>query len=706
MPTTSEKQPFNGRFADLPSPPAVLIELIDSFNDPDITITKLAETIRKDAAVSAKVISAANSPFYRQWKEISDLQRLLVVLGMRNVRTIAINSAVKQFFGQLGKKIGRGVDQIWYQSLVCAYCASSLADMTTYSRPEEAYLAGLLHRLGQLALLQAFPDEYTKLLEQQLDDEALSKAERDLTGYTSAQITAELIDSWDLRSFLSDSVLYQSEPAEQLLDSSQLVKLINLASHLSRFDETPDNETIERADLLFGLNQSLLEEKLLASQETAKSTARSLGIALPEEQSSDLTESHYQALGERIKQAALFGKGTDSAAEKSDLPMTLQQIQSDLNLLFGLKQSCFLLFSHEDKTLQPIDPAMRDRDILSEISFTTDSDRTLAARAYLNQEMVNSFDISSDEPLPVGDRQLSRYLETDDLLYLPLTAQQEKFGLIAVGMDESLWQSLEDQESLLRVFVKEAADSLIRHRDAAKAQEQLIEEERSAFHLEARKVVHEANNPLGIINNYLHILGMKLGEGHEAQEEIDIIKEEIDRVGKIILRMRDIPEGLEQQKRTVDINQLISDLDKLFQASLFPSNNISSTLDLDRNIPAIRTQRSHMKQILTNLIKNAAESLPQGGNINISTRDNAYLNGKAFIEIQIVDDGPGIPAEIMQQLFTPVTSTKDSSHSGLGLAIVKNLIDELSGQISCTSNPGQGTRFQLYLPRTGMAATT
>jgi len=172
-------------------------------------------------------------------------------------------------------------------------------------------------------------------------------------------------------------------------------------------------------------------------------------------------------------------------------------------------------------------------------------------------------------------------------------------------------------------------------------------------------------------------------------------------VGKIILRIRDIPEDIEHLERTVDVNQLIVDLDKLFQSSLFPSHNISSTLDLDRSMPAIHTQRSHVKQILTNLVKNAVEAMEQGGSLSIVTRDNAYLNGKAHIEIQIVDDGPGIPAEIMQQIFTPVTTTKDSSHSGLGLAIVKNLMDELSGHISCTSSAGQGTRFQLYLPRTG-----
>jgi signal transduction histidine kinase len=99
-------------------------------------------------------------------------------------------------------------------------------------------------------------------------------------------------------------------------------------------------------------------------------------------------------------------------------------------------------------------------------------------------------------------------------------------------------------------------------------------------------------------------------------------------------------------------------------------------------------------------MKNAVEAMEQGGTITITTHDNVILDGKAYIEIQVIDDGPGIPTEIMHQLFTPVASTKGGAHSGLGLAIVKNLMDELSGHISCASDAGQGTRFQLYLPRT------
>jgi signal transduction histidine kinase/HD-like signal output (HDOD) protein len=703
VPNRTEKEPFSGRFANIPSPPAILIELIDSCNSPDVSFSQLADIIQKDAAISSKVIAAANSPFYRQWQEISDLNRLLVVLGMKSVRTIAINSAVQQFFNQLGSQAGRIVEQIWYRSLICAHCARALAQLTTYPSPEEAYLAGLLHRLGQLALLQAYPKEYRAILETGSTGDALSQAEADQLGYTSPAVAAQLIDSWELRSFISDAVLYQSEPIEAVLEGSQLVKLINLSSHLAQVDKKPDNNLLARADQFFGLNQALIESLFQESQEKADSAAHSLGIALSSQKNDQQAQQHLNALGERVRQAALFGGGMESLPEKSDLPMILQQIQRDLDLLFGLNRSCFLLYDADTRQLQAIDPSNGDNDLLKGISLSTDTPHSLAADAFLKQQTRTSFDGTDEISLNVAERQLARYIQQDDLAYLLLTGQQRKLGLIAIGMTPDHWQALTDQHALLALFAKEAGQILLRHQETEAAQRAVLDEERAAFQLEARKVVHEANNPLGIINNYLHILGMKLGEDHPVQGELDIIKEEIERVGKIILRIRDIPEGMEQETRKLDINQLITDLDKLFQSSLFPAHNISSTLSLDRSIPAIRTQRSVMKQILTNLVKNAVEAMPQGGNLTITTRDNAYLNGKAHIEIQVIDDGPGIPPEIMQQLFTPVTSTKDSSHSGLGLAIVKNLMDELSGDISCTSGADQGTRFQLYLPRTGLS---
>jgi signal transduction histidine kinase len=597
VPTQSELKPRLGRFSNLPSPPAILIELIDSCNSTDVSFKQLAETIEKDAGISS--------------------------------------------------------------------------------------------------------DEYATLLEQGLTGESLVSAEIEQFSYSSPQIGSHMIECWNLQSFLDDALLYQHEATDNILDCSHLVKLVNLASQLSYSGENLENKTLVRADTLFGLNQAIIEALVLKAKDQAAIAAQSLGISLPSLKTGEQTQDNQLALAERIKQAALFGGGLEPMPETPDMIATMQQLQRDLDIVFSIQRICYLLLDQDGKALIPISPTAHNSGLLEEISISIESDRSLAATAFNQKSVCYSEDGKNLALMSVVDRQLARFLNQESLLYLPLTTHQYKLGLIAIGISKNQWTELSQQKQLLTIFAGEAAEMLQRQQNMLSHQQQIIEDERANFHLEARKVVHEVNNPLGIINNYLHILGMKLGEVHEARQELDIIKEEITRVGKIILRMRDIPDELEQQVKSVDINQLIKDLYKLFQSSLFPMHNISTELDLDSNIPYLDTQRGHIKQILTNLIKNAVEAMPKGGKIGIETHANAYINGKEHIEIQISDSGPGIDKEIMDQLYTPVTTTKGSSHSGLGLTIVKNLIDELSGSINCTSNSGSGTRFQLYLPRTG-----
>jgi signal transduction histidine kinase/HD-like signal output (HDOD) protein len=696
-----KQKPLPDKFKDLPSPPAILVELIDTCNSPSLGFERLAETIQKDASVTSQIMAAANSPIYRQWKSFSSLQHLLVTLGISSVRTIAINSAVQQYFSKLGKQQSRTLDLIWYQSLVCAQIARSLAELTAYPHPEEAYLAGLLHRLGQLVLLQSEQQTYLSILEQNLGIPEQLLAEQDAFGITSPQLGAQMIESWELKPHLSDALLYQNEPAEKIFDNSPLVKLINLSSQLADASALSDDSVLAQADALFGLNQLVVEKIRSEAHDKAMDAAHSLGIALPtEEVNMQQVERHHEALGERVKQAALFGGSLEAAPKNSDLFTILQHIQKDLCLLFGIKPVCFLLKQTDSPELHPLCPTSTNEEELQDLVFSTESDSSLAALVFNHQIALFTQEKAYVDKLSMVDQQLSHYLNSDGLIYLPLSAQQSLMGVIALGLSSHQWQSLSKQIPLLILFAREASKMLIHQRELLSSHQQLLENERAAFYLKARKVVHEASNPLGIINNYLYILGMKLGKEHPVTEELDILKEEITRVGKILLRIRDIPEELEQQEKGTDINHLIKDIYKLFQASLFTTHNISTEIDLDPNIPLITTQRGHLKQILTNLIKNAVEAMPKGGNLRITSSDNAYLDGKMYVEILIIDSGPGIDRKIMDQLFSPVESTKGNSHSGLGLAIVKNLIDELSGVINCTSNRKMGTRFQLLLPRT------
>ncbi|MEJ2201346.1 MAG: ATP-binding protein [Desulfuromonadaceae bacterium] len=166
----------------------------------------------------------------------------------------------------------------------------------------------------------------------------------------------------------------------------------------------------------------------------------------------------------------------------------------------------------------------------------------------------------------------------------------------------------------------------------------------------------------------------------------------------LLARMRDVAPPAEEEGAILDLNRVIEDLFRLFDKSLFQVRKITAELDLDKGIPKLSLPAGAVKQILMNLVKNAAEAMSEGGTLRVSTRDRIYKNGSQYVELQVCDNGPGLPDQILSSLFKPVASTKQD-HAGLGLAIVKNLLDRLSAEVTCSSAT-TGTRFQMLLPRT------
>ena len=218
----------------------------------------------------------------------------------------------------------------------------------------------------------------------------------------------------------------------------------------------------------------------------------------------------------------------------------------------------------------------------------------------------------------------------------------------------------------------------------------------------ARKVVHEVNNPLGIMKNYLKILGIKLKDQGIKLDEIGILNEEIDRVAHILGELTAVSEKKSRKRAPVDINALVNDLVKLTAESLMKEQKVAVHVDLDPARPKLMSEKDCLKQILINLIKNAAEAMTKGGNLYLKTRHrSASLEGSqslGFVEVTVGDDGPGIPDEMKRRIFEPFVSSKGRWHSGLGLSIVLNLINRLNGSIACQSEEGKGTRFTIELP--------
>jgi len=288
------------------------------------------------------------------------------------------------------------------------------------------------------------------------------------------------------------------------------------------------------------------------------------------------------------------------------------------------------------------------------------------------------------------------------MLCLPLALRSEYVGVIVVGIDATKLSHLGRNFKLLEMFLSEAALTL-RVQQLRERQLRSIQSERAgaSFAL-ARKVVHEVNNPLGIMKNYLKILGLKLKDQGIELDELGVLNEEIDRIARIVGELTAFSGETPRKWSPVDINALIQDLVKLTAESLLTEKKVAIHVDLDPDLPKPMSERDGLRQILVNLMKNASEAMIEGGNIYFKTRHRGTLlegsESRGFVEVTVSDDGPGISEEMKRRIFEPFVSSKDSGHSGLGLSIVLNLINRLKGSLVCQSEEGKGTRFTIELP--------
>ncbi len=321
--------------------------------------------------------------------------------------------------------------------------------------------------------------------------------------------------------------------------------------------------------------------------------------------------------------------------------------------------------------------------------------------------ILDSF--SLDQPLTIADEQIVRLLGGEGIVCLPLIADKNMVGVIVISADPHGARLLKGQAKLLRMLAGHAAMSFHLH-EVKRNQAKKIELERQeASSAMARVVIHEVNNPLGIVKNYIKIIERKLEGDSQAQDELRIINEEIDRVGQIIRQLTSFSSPGRGKYEDFDLNALIEDVLKILHKSILRPANLKAHLKQDAHLPLIKSNKNSLIQILINLIKNAAEAMPQQGNIYIETKhvdfygnklDQEEMNNPSWVQIVIRDDGPGIPDKIKDRIFEPANTTKDEGHYGLGLSIVYNIIRDLRGLIDWKSDQETGTVFTIQLPMT------
>ena len=215
-----------------------------------------------------------------------------------------------------------------------------------------------------------------------------------------------------------------------------------------------------------------------------------------------------------------------------------------------------------------------------------------------------------------------------------------------------------------------------------------------------RRQVHEINNPLTIVRQYLYQLRKRLSD-NDNDGDIDIIEEELGRaselLGELVAGHSDTA-GEESTGHHAILNQEVRALRDLLAEGLFLEHQATCQLALCDDDTTISAPAAQVRQVVLNLLRNAAESRPGGAvQITLQTTASVWQQNRQWMELTVADDGPGLPAAIRQNLFEPVATGKGKTHSGLGLSIVKQLMDDMDAIISCQSGPS-GTLFRLLFP--------
>jgi nitrogen fixation/metabolism regulation signal transduction histidine kinase len=235
--------------------------------------------------------------------------------------------------------------------------------------------------------------------------------------------------------------------------------------------------------------------------------------------------------------------------------------------------------------------------------------------------------------------------------------------------------------------------------DLAQQRDRAVQAERVAAWRElARRLAHELKNPLFPLQVTVENLVRAKQKAPEMFEEVfeegtSTLLAEINNLKTIIGRFSEFSKMPQPQRRPTQVNDVVQSVLRVFKAQLQAKSPITVHTELAATLPEISADPDLLHRALSNLVLNAIDAMPQGGELTIGSKAIGER-----VEISVSDTGSGLTPEECGRLFTPYYTTKQHG-TGLGLAIVQSVVSDHGGKISVESAKNKGTTFRIELPR-------
>jgi len=209
----------------------------------------------------------------------------------------------------------------------------------------------------------------------------------------------------------------------------------------------------------------------------------------------------------------------------------------------------------------------------------------------------------------------------------------------------------------------------------------------------AANIAHEIRNPLASISGSVEVLKRLPGADAETCNLVDIAVREVDRVNALISNLLDYARPRTEDRQRLDLAEMVAEIAKIFELER-RAKEVRLQLHAPTNV-WVEAASGQMQQVLWNLLRNAAEAMPEGGAIYLSTAQRNVTPPEAILMVR--DTGIGIAREDLEHIFEPFFSRK-AGGTGLGLATTARIVEDHKGTIDVLSHPGKGTTFTIHLP--------
>ena len=683
----------------LPSPPHILCRLLNICHNPESSLGDLAELISIDAALTSKLLLAANSGAFDIRQPLKNMEQVVTLIGHEQVKTMVVTSAIQQLFAGLIESQKRYICNAWLDSFYCAVFARDIAIALNYEYPQDAYLAGLLHDIGQIVFDAKYHDQYIKIINLETEAQTVEK-EIAKFGVSHTELGAGIIDHWpSLHPSIADAVRFHHEEEALLEGSDVLCQIVAEASIIARhWSENGAADPKWRSSLVSVRD---LRNIYLHVSDKITLTAGKLGIGLPKGRSltqGDLSkdiEKETIKLARKIRDASLI----KVISAEETYPVLLN---SPFKLLNRFARDMQLFFSISDVVLLHHDPADPEYLALYEVSLNEPSCRfalanTASAAIKSFGEKTNQWIEAEDiehRRAPVVDRQIIHRLHRDIGFSMPIAYDDQIIGTAIIGCHKTQRNNLEKLADIIGNYLEHMAETWVKngfHLARGEAGEPVRGDGEQR---EIDKLIHEISNPLSAVGNYIEIVSAKPATG-DNEKEMKILKEELQRVRNIVHNFKDSRHAVPE---AVYLNAELETSVPLYVKSIAQDNEVQILWSLDQKDAEIDITRDAFRQIVLNLVKNAVEAQADDAAIMVSSQHFANIDGKSFAQFSISDRGRGIDNKTRGLIFSPLVSAKEGAGRGLGLSVVADILRAFNGQVKYVKTETGGALFEVSIP--------